>query len=175
MQHEEGRLWTPGVIKEANKSDHRGRSYFIRVMKMGKLIMQNIRHIQHPINCRVVPLGTDGKKGSRWLEEIFMRTLPVEHDRMVRLHATDSWAHMTHSNVSYSDRVKESKHVTPIQQDQKTSLRHIACDDKPDCITSNITPTNMTMKGSLTLVKGEMWTRSGKMGCRLVRLGINTQ
>ena len=33
------------VIEEANNSDHNGRSYIVRVIKMGRLIMWNTRHI----------------------------------------------------------------------------------------------------------------------------------
>ena len=35
MQNEQGGPWVHVVIKEANSSDHRGRCYVIRVMKMG--------------------------------------------------------------------------------------------------------------------------------------------
>ena len=37
--------WMNGVIQEANSSGHRGRSYIIRVMKMGRKITRNMRHI----------------------------------------------------------------------------------------------------------------------------------
>ena len=55
----------------------------------------------------------------------------------------------------------ENNHVTPIQQSQTARFRHIACDDKPDCITTNNMPANMTMTSSPSPVKGEKRIRSG--------------
>ena len=45
VQHEDGGPWMHAVIEEANKSDHCGRSYIIRVMKTGRLVMWNTTHI----------------------------------------------------------------------------------------------------------------------------------
>ena len=45
MQHEDGGPWAHGTTGEANSSDHRGRSYIIRAMKMGRLITLSMRHI----------------------------------------------------------------------------------------------------------------------------------
>ena len=45
MQHEYGGPWTHRIIKEANNSEHNGRSYIIRVIKIEKFITQNTRHI----------------------------------------------------------------------------------------------------------------------------------
>ena len=39
VQYEEGGPWMHGFTKEANNSDHYGRSYVVRVIKRGKLIM----------------------------------------------------------------------------------------------------------------------------------------
>ena len=45
VQCEDGGPWLHCVIKEANNSGHSGRSFIIRVAKMGRLIMWNTRHI----------------------------------------------------------------------------------------------------------------------------------
>ena len=37
--------WIYEVIQEANKSDFNGRSYIVRVVKTGRLKIQNTRHI----------------------------------------------------------------------------------------------------------------------------------
>ena len=49
VQCEDGGLWRHVVIKEANSSDYGGRYFIIRVMKTGRLIMQNMRHSKCPI------------------------------------------------------------------------------------------------------------------------------
>ena len=42
-----------GVIEEANGSNHRGKSHNIWVIKTGRLIMQNMRHIYNtPITTK---------------------------------------------------------------------------------------------------------------------------
>ena len=62
MNHEDGGPWMQRV-KEVMKSDHRGRSYIIKMMKMGGLIMQNHKaHMQHPNNYRAVSYGTDKER-----------------------------------------------------------------------------------------------------------------
>ena len=45
IQHEDGGPWMYEIIEKANNSGHSGRSYKIRVIKTGRLIMQNTRHI----------------------------------------------------------------------------------------------------------------------------------
>ena len=45
MQCEDGGPWIHGVIEEANNNGHIGRSYIITVMKTGRVITQNTRHI----------------------------------------------------------------------------------------------------------------------------------
>ena len=83
-----------GVIEEANNSDHRGISYIIRVMKMGRLITQNIRHI-----CSIT-IPTEQylwewiKKETGKLELIFMQTVPMEHIRVPQTYTVDPRAHV---------------------------------------------------------------------------------
>ena len=54
--------------------------------------------------------------------------------------------------------VEESKHVTSIQQSQEASLWHIACYDKPDCITQQYTSKH-DHENSPSPVKGEKRTK----------------
>ena len=42
MQHKGGGPCMHGVLEEANNTDHNGRSFIIRVMKGGRLIMCNM-------------------------------------------------------------------------------------------------------------------------------------
>ena len=80
------------VIEEANNSDHNGKSYIVRVMKTGRLIMWNTKHMQQPNTNRAVPPGTG------WLEDIFMKTVPVEHGRMFQSYRVASWTYITHND-----------------------------------------------------------------------------
>ena len=73
-----------------------------RLVKMGRLIMQNTRHMNYPSNCRAAPLGTD-KKGMGRLEDIFMETVLIEHYRKLKLYTVDAHTHMVHN-----DRQEES-------------------------------------------------------------------
>ena len=58
-------VWSHGVIKEANNSNHGGISYIIGVMKMGRLIMWNTRQIHNtPITTKQYLRGQI-KKGTR--------------------------------------------------------------------------------------------------------------
>ena len=45
LQHEDGGPWMHRVIDEVNNSDHKGRSYIIRVVTMSRPITWNRRHI----------------------------------------------------------------------------------------------------------------------------------
>ena len=44
-QREDVGAWTYGMIVKGNSADHNGESYKVRVMKIGKLITCNTRHI----------------------------------------------------------------------------------------------------------------------------------
>ena len=51
------------VIKEAINTNHRGRSYMIRVIKVGQIAnAEHKAHIQHLNNYKAVPLGTDKER-----------------------------------------------------------------------------------------------------------------
>ena len=80
-----------------------------------------------------------------------MKTFLVDHDRIIRSYTKDSQAPMSHSYTSNSERVEESKHVTPLQQSQEAYFRHIACDDKLDCNTIKNTQANMATKTAQAL------------------------
>ena len=45
VQFEDGGPWIHSVVEEANGTDHQRQSFIIRVMKGGRLIMHNMRHI----------------------------------------------------------------------------------------------------------------------------------
>ena len=51
--HEKRGTWMHRVSEEANSSDHRGRTYIVRVIKTDRLIMQKIIHINR------VPVTTE--------------------------------------------------------------------------------------------------------------------
>ena len=67
---------------------------------------------------------------------------------MIGSYAADSQTHMSHCNMSNSDRWEESKHVTLNQHSKEANFRHITYDDNPDCITSNSTSGKMTINTS---------------------------
>ena len=155
VQHEDKGPWTHWVIKEANSSDHRGKSYIIRVTENGILLPQT--HTQHPSNYK----GTN-KEGTGSLEDIFTQTVLVELDRIVTSYRKGSRVHMDNVNAPIGDKGEERYHVSPIQQSHKAKFRHIACDDKPDCISTNTKnmPANMTAKCSPYPIRNETRTRS---------------
>ena len=45
IQQEDGGPWTHEIIEEANGSNYREQLYIIQVMKTGKLITWNMKHI----------------------------------------------------------------------------------------------------------------------------------
>ena len=61
------------VIKEANSSDLNGRSYIIRVMKTGRIITWDIRHICSTQVTTEQYLLEQMKKGTRKLKDILCR------------------------------------------------------------------------------------------------------
>ena len=94
-----------------------------------------------------------------------MQTMTAEYDKILRSYAADSRIYMARNNISDSFVGKESSKVTPIKQSQQVRCRHLACDDKMDCISTNYMPANMTTK-----------VRQGPgqhISHRPVRLGIN--
>ena len=80
------------------------------------------KHIQHPNNCKAVPPGTD-RKGTIQLENMLMKTIPTQHDRMLKSYTADSQIHMAYndrqeesdSNTSNGNRWEKSGHITPTQ------------------------------------------------------------
>ena len=52
VQCEDGGHWTCGIGKEVKGTDHHGWSYMIGLMKSGKLIRCNMRHVQNTDNKR---------------------------------------------------------------------------------------------------------------------------
>ena len=44
---EDGDSWMHGMIIEGNSEDHQGWSYQVLVMKMGRVIIWNTKHIRH--------------------------------------------------------------------------------------------------------------------------------
>ena len=58
MQCEDGGPWAHGVIKEANNSDHKGRSYIISDKDGQTDTMEHKAHVLHPNNYRTVSLET---------------------------------------------------------------------------------------------------------------------
>ena len=55
VQDDDGRPWIHKVIKEVSNSDHTGRTYIVRVIKMGRLIMWKRRHIWSTPEVKRVP------------------------------------------------------------------------------------------------------------------------
>ena len=78
IQCEDCGPWTHGTVEKANGTDQQGLSYIIRVTKTGRLTTQNMRYI-----CST-PIGTEQylwkqiKKGTGWLEAIFMEARSVK-------------------------------------------------------------------------------------------------
>ena len=64
-----------GTIEEANSSDHRGRSYIIRVVKTGRLITQDMRYIGSTLVTTEQYLLVQVKRTTGWLEDISMQTV----------------------------------------------------------------------------------------------------
>ena len=118
IQCEDGGPWTHRVIKEANKSDYNGRSYIIKVLKMGRLIIWNIRHIYS------TPI---------WTEQYHQEQIK----RQMEDKRTFSWRQWEESNrnTSNGNKQEEIDHITPIQQYWKTYPTHIMSDDMQDSIT----------------------------------------
>ena len=97
IQYEDGGPWMHRVIEEANKIDHNGRSYTNRVMNTGRLIMQITRHIcSTPITTQQYLWEQTKRTGQ--LEDIFMKTIPVNHSGMLKSYRTDSWTYMGGKN-----------------------------------------------------------------------------
>ena len=61
------------------------------------------------------------------------------------------------------------------QAEPKPNSWHIVSGEKLECVTRSDTPQNMIMKTEQSPTKGKTRTRSGQIGCRLERLGIDTQ
>ena len=96
-EHEDGGLWMCRVIGEANGSNHTGRSYINRLMKNGKIDnVEHKSHIQLSNNYRPVPVSKD-KNGTEQLEDIFIKTTPVEYDKKLNSYTADSQKHMAYN------------------------------------------------------------------------------
>ena len=113
MQSEDWGSWTYGVIKEAYSSDHRMWSYIIRVMKMGRLITQNMIDICSTLITIRQYLWEHIKKGYRWLQDIFMQKMSAEQEIICRSFTAYSLAHMIHDNTSNSDEGEKVMMLLP--------------------------------------------------------------
>ena len=89
VQCEEGGPWMLRVIREANTSDHRGNSYIISVMKMGRLITWDLRHVNST--------------------SVMQSNMPLEHNRKPSSCTADSGAHVDHGKIAVSN--KEEKEI----------------------------------------------------------------
>ena len=99
-----------GMIVEANSTNHNGWSYIVRVMKIGRIIRCNTRHIDTDIGG-AVPLGAD--KESDWIHKTNIAEVSfVEHNMILNPYAAGTQVQMSHS-----DRWVEN---TPAQQNQGT-------------------------------------------------------
>ena len=86
--------------------------------------------------------------------------MPTEHDRICGLFMAESRAHIAHDNTS-NGYGEESYDMTPIHHSVKVRCRHIACDNRLDCISTNNMLANMTTKSNQSLLKGEKRMRLG--------------
>ena len=80
VQHEDGGPWTQGIMEEMNDTDQPRWSYIIRVMKTGRLIMCNTRHICRTPTTIEQYLWEQIKKGTGLLEEIFTEARLLKHN-----------------------------------------------------------------------------------------------
>ena len=65
IQHEDGGPWMHSTVEEVNNPDHQGQSYSVtRVMKTGRLIMLNMRHIYSTPSTTEQYLWEGIKKGT---------------------------------------------------------------------------------------------------------------
>ena len=110
------------IFEAANNSNHKGRSYIIRVMKISTLIIQNIMHICSTQTATKLYLWDQIKKGTRQLEDIFMWPMPMEHDRIHRSFTADSRAHMAHDNPSNCNGGKKVMTLLPFIRIRKLDV-----------------------------------------------------
>ena len=95
IQHEDQGPRMHWVIEKAISSDHRKRSYIIRVTKKGETNnTDHGAHTKHPSNFRAVSMGAV-KEGNCMIREYCMQTVPVQHNREHRLHASDPRVHVS--------------------------------------------------------------------------------
>ena len=93
---------------ETNNSDHNERFYIVRVTQTGRLITQNTRHLQSSLITTEQYLCEQIKKGTGQLEDIFMKTVAVEHGRMVRSYTADMQTNMAHNETREEDNISNA-------------------------------------------------------------------
>ena len=131
-------IWCSG--KRQINGTYQGWSYIIRLMKIARQMMHNIRHIQSTQitteqYCREqIKRGLEGQRTFSWRQDHLSRTGSFTHIQHIQTYTfhNDSW--------------EESRQSTPIQHSPKTDFRHIVSDSKLDCATRSDTPQNMIMK-----------------------------
>ena len=105
MQQQDGGKWIHGVIVEVNSTDHNGWSYIVRVMKMGRIITYNTRHICKTLLSVKQYLWEQIKKWTGHLKVIFTEARSDKHNMIFSPYAAG-----TQVKLCNSDRqVKEAQ------------------------------------------------------------------
>ena len=95
-----------GVIIEGNTDDYQGQSNQVWVIKTGRIIMQNMKHIRHtPVTVRQY-LRDQITKSRTWTMVTSWSTNDISYNPyMARTHVHELWNHMRHSDSDECNEV----------------------------------------------------------------------
>ena len=111
IQYEDGKPWMHRVIKEPNSSDHRRRSYIIRVTKIGRLITQNIRHIcSTPVTTEKYLWGQIKK------ERHFYADSASRAQQSSRSHTAEPRVHVSHGKTTVCKKEGKRDNFIPLNR-----------------------------------------------------------